>query len=628
MQSQSHIMQTLKAVTEKIEAYRLQLSTLPDFEQEKMICVFNQNKPSFEMALKNMAFEYQDFPGKLNDFLYSDLMMLTQYDVSTDKFVINEMPDFSTELLPMVSNTPTQAQMNAFGFYNEEERSIVRANKRVRWCKQKYSQILKKHIKMLNENEKLSQENISFFEKYCRKIIENKPARELRQNIFSEILETTLMPHQKRILEASLETRTFLAKKQIEINEAGRECSGKILEHILGLRNLILSTPMFSLQGINYKNFLLEILSWPLESIQELTLEQYWTRLQEASEKIGENRMGSPNNFPDVTAVQCSRLLGLLQQKDTIRELALKIEQGLRDCSSSLSFSTVASSSSSSSPSSNIATIGSIAASEESGCSPNSLNTNSEPSSTSSVSVSTPPSVIFSTSPKLKKVTPAFEGKTDFEIITSIIQEFNLPISECGCVSMLNRSEFPENNARDYIAELLIQILQEKEWPKEREIIITDIGSGELKQAATIACALVKEGYSIKFNFVDSEYTDKQKSENRITAFKKISTILNENFSGNVSVNGYSYRYNATQHQSDFLLVIDDIFRLTDPLGRRKGQEIYDNFCLQAKAKNPAVICIATKQDRLRELKVIYDDKVFKQYAHQYKPMAMAVGKR
>ncbi len=207
-----------------------------------------------------------------------------------------------------------------------------------------------------------------------------------------------------------------------------------------------------------------------------------------------------------------------------------------------------------------------------------------------------------------------FAAKTDCEIVTDIVQRFNLPVTECDCPAFRREKK---DNVRDYIPTLLLQKLQEQSWPKVRAIIITDIGAGDLKQAATIACALVRAGYSVNFNLIDSEYRiEQEKCKALISAFEKILEILNNTFTGKAVINAHAGSYNADQHKSDFLLVIDGIGRLR---WKRQvpGELIYKGLCQQAKEKNPKVLCVATREN-CYNVTVLCNDIVEKQFKYEF----------
>lgn len=241
------------------------------------------------------------------------------------------------------------------------------------------------------------------------------------------------------------------------------------------------------------------------------------------------------------------------------------------------------------------------------------------PTSTMSntVAIPQPAAVIFAAPSLLRerelksKEELNFEGKIDSEIITHIVHQFNLPISECDCPAFRRDTE---DNVRDYIPVLLIHELQKRSWPKEREIVITDIGAGNLKQAASIACSLVKAGYFIKFNLIDIEYYKKEESEKLMVAFAKILEILNNALSGKAHINAHAQFYEARKHTSDFLLVIDGIDRLE--FFGKKGESVYQDLFKKAKAKNPDVVCVATREICFN-VNVRCNDEVKKHFKYQ-----------
>jgi hypothetical protein len=223
--------------------------------------------------------------------------------------------------------------------------------------------------------------------------------------------------------------------------------------------------------------------------------------------------------------------------------------------------------------------------------------------------------LIFSELPS-KAGTPFVDpDKTDFQILESIVEKCDLPmISECKCHFLLDRICNPLNNVRDYIAHRLIFELQRKEWKKDQEIVITDIGSGALEQTATIACALMRLGYSIEFNLVDLGYSDKSKVDELKPAFEQILTILNKELKGKASVKEYASLYDAERHKSDVLLVIDGINVMQTEGGLTgRGQRIYDDIFSRAIAKKPEMVCIATRYDFIT-FDVLCNNQVIAQY--------------
>jgi hypothetical protein len=69
---------------------------------------------------------------------------------------------------------------------------------------------------------------------------------------------------------------------------------------------------------------------------------------------------------------------------------------------------------------------------------------------------------------------------------------------------MMDRAK--EQNARNYLDKYSVDFFIEKNWPKDKPIKITDIGSGNLKQIATIITGLINNGYKVELVLMDPQF--------------------------------------------------------------------------------------------------------------------------
>lgn len=95
-------------------------------------------------------------------------------------------------------------------------------------------------------------------------------------------------------------------------------------------------------------------------------------------------------------------------------------------------------------------------------------------------------------------------SETPFRFVRRDISGMSL--RECNC-SLFDREK--PSNARDFMDEYVVHLLNEQNWPKDKPIRILDIGSGGLLQIATIMTSLANNGYLAELVLVEEEIASK-----------------------------------------------------------------------------------------------------------------------
>jgi hypothetical protein len=104
------------------------------------------------------------------------------------------------------------------------------------------------------------------------------------------------------------------------------------------------------------------------------------------------------------------------------------------------------------------------------------------------------------------------------------VRRQEVDLGECNCY--LFDRKIP-NNARDFLDEYVVSLLNKQSWPKDTPIRILDIGSGGLLQIATIMTSLANNGYMAELVIVEEEIASSGKYVQGLERlFKTINTQL------------------------------------------------------------------------------------------------------